>query len=525
MMKSTVTYTIVCILLFTTFRLSAQEQEPIEKKADAAFQRREYARAATLYESLYHTRYGKRHAALLRRRLAICYRGFNQYGKAACWYEEVLKDTSANPSDKLNYADMLKSMGKYAAARKVYLQYPDQARVAMRIEGCDSAVVWQAAPARATIVNAKGINSSSNDWGSVKYGKQLVFVSDSMRGDMWFVKGSRGQYYRTNKEFCKIYTAEILPSGIGYVKGFSSTVNNFPYHTGPVCFSAQGDTAYVTVTDPQRRIPYSKKDAPVFGVRHEELMLFINQQGQWKGPIPFQFNSPDYSTGHAALSSNGNILYFTSDRPGGFGATDIWYCEKNADNSWSAPHNCSANINTADEEAFAVTAQGNRLFFASKGWPGMGGYDIFCAEGSKDHWSAPVNMQLPFNSPGDDFYYFEDTDGKGFLSSNREGGVGGDDIYCLTVPQVAEVIPVLPPLLRIPLQVDICTGTPLCVYLFNKTRGIGWCYMILPPNGEIKAKLEPDTDYILHLHYTNRTDSIEFSTHGGVDSIYRKICR
>lgn len=525
MMKNIGSHIFVYILLLATFRLSAQDQEPVEKKADIAFQRQEYARAAGLYENLAGTRYGKRHAALLHLRLATSYRGFNQYEKAIYWYEQVLKDSSATASDRLYYADMLKSTGKFAAARKQYLQYPDQHRVAMRIRGCDSAILWQSVPARATIVNVKGINSSSNDWGALKYGNQLVFVSDSMRGDMWFVKGSRDRYYRTNTRFGKIYAAENLPSGIGYVKDFSARINNFPYHTGPVYFSANGDTAYVTVTNPQQRISYNKKDAPVYGVRYNNLVLFIKQQGQWQGPIPFPYNGQEYSTEHAVLNSAGNILYFTSDRPGGVGATDIWYCEKNADNTWGIPHNCGTGINTVDEEAFAVAAPGNRLFFASKGWPGMGGYDIFCAEGSKDYWSAPVNMRLPFNSPGDDFYYFEDGDRKGFFSSNREGGVGGDDIYSFSAPQIVPVIPAQGPLLRIPLRADICTAEPLCVYLFNKTRGIGWCYMILPPHGEIDAKLEPDANYVLRLHYANRVDSVEFSTQGGVDSVYRKICR
>ncbi|WP_168737761.1 tetratricopeptide repeat protein [Chitinophaga eiseniae] len=511
--------------MLSSFRLSAQDQEPVERKADVSFQRQEYARAAALYENLLHTHYGKRHAAMLHQRLATSYRGFNQYGKAAYWYEQVLKDSSAVPADRLNYADMLKSLGKFAEAREQYLQYPDQQRVAMRIHGCDSAVLWQSLPVRATIVNVKGINSSSNDWGAVKYGRQLVFVSDSMRGDMWFVKGSRRRYYRTNTGFGKIYTAEDLPSGTGYVKDFSPRINNFPYHTGPLCFSANGDTAYVTVTDPQRRISFNKKEAPVYGVRHHDLVLFIKQRGQWQGPIPFPYNSQEYSTEHAVLNSAGNILYFTSDRPGGIGATDIWYCEKNVDNSWGTPQNCGSSINTADEEAFTVTAPGDRLFFASKGWPGMGGYDVFCTEGSKNHWSAPMNMHLPFNSPGDDFYYFEDGDGKGFFSSNREGGAGGDDIYSFSFPPAAPVIPVLAPLLRIPLQVDICTTSSLCVYLFNKTRGVGWCYVILPPYGEIEAKLEPDANYVLRLHYANRVDSVEFSTKDGVDSVYKKICR
>ncbi|MCW3461910.1 tetratricopeptide repeat protein [Chitinophaga nivalis] len=525
MMKKLPACIFVYALLLVCMRAAAQEQLSVEKRADIHYQREEYARAAGLYEKLLRARQGRRQATFIRQRLADSYRGFNQYEKAAYWYGQLLQDSTGAADNRLYYGDMLKSTGQYAAARQQYQLYPDAQRVAARIAGCEVAPAWLAAPLPVSLHNLQGLNSHENDWGAVWYKDKIVFVSDSLRDDMWFVKGSRHNYGRNNAAFGKLYAAENKTATPGYVKNFAAVINNYPFHVGPVCFTTAGDTAYVTVTNPQRKVPYQKKDRPVYGVRKLELLIFVQKNNQWQSPVAFPYNGNDYSTGHAALNKAGNILYFASDRPGGAGATDIWYSEKQADNSWGTPVNCGV-LNTPDEEAFPVINNADELYFSSKGLVGMGGYDIFRATGSRQSWAAPVNLRTPFNSAGDDFYYVQQDD-KGFIASNRAGGRGGDDIYRFTTPAaIPGLLPPVLPLLRIPLELDICVPAVTCVYLYNKTRDMGWCYLLSPPSDKIVAKLEPDAEYVVRVHYANRTDSLVFDTRHVADTatLYKTFC-
>jgi hypothetical protein len=145
-------------------------------------------------------------------------------------------------------------------------------------------------------------------------------------------------------------------------------------------------------------------------------------------------NPRKYSVGHACLHPNDSLLYYVSDMPGGFGGTDIYYSELEAGGEWSAPVNAGPMINTAGNEMFPTMDSTAVLYFSSDGKIGLGGLDIFRAEGAKSQWSAVENMRYPVNSSGDDFYFVLSDDKKsGLFASNRPGGAGADDIYSLTV--------------------------------------------------------------------------------------------
>jgi hypothetical protein len=156
---------------------------------------------------------------------------------------------------------------------------------------------------------------------------------------------------------------------------------------------------------------------------------FINNE--WTEKKAFVYNKADeYSVGQPALSPDGNLLYFVSDMPGGFGGSDIYYCEKIGKNIWGIPINAGYKINTEGNEVFPYLDAQGKLYFSSDGLPGMGDLDIFSVVGSKNTWENPINLKYPINSPKDDFsIYFTEPEKSGFLSSNRYGGKGSDDIY------------------------------------------------------------------------------------------------
>ncbi len=434
----------VILLLFIGIKSFSQEAKGILATANDAFIKYEYANAAKLYEKVL----GKKiNDTFILSRLAYCYKEMNEYEASEKYYNKLITLPGINPQEWLYFGDMLKSNAKYAAAKEVYQQYKLQngkEDIHYKIEGCDSALYWISHPDGYTIENMAYLNTTKSDWGAVynPVTSSVVFVSDSLRNTKknFFQKSFNDALYgRTDNYFQKIYgisNAEHDPFN-NQIHEFDATINAFSYHTGPVVFSTNYDSVYFTVTYDGNDIKAKDKvDDKLFknttlGTRRLQLFLSTqNKAGQWNTPVAFTYNNPAaYSVGHAALSADGRVLYFTSDMPGGKGGLDLWYCERLITGNWGLPKNCGATINSKDDEAFAVVAPNGNLFFASKGHSGMGGYDLFVASGEKNNWTTPINMGYPLNSSGDDFYYFAKDDTSGFFASNRKGGMGNDDIY------------------------------------------------------------------------------------------------
>jgi len=159
---------------------------------------------------------------------------------------------------------------------------------------------------------------------------------------------------------------------------------------------------------------------------------FINDK--WTNITELPFNSDQYSTAHPALSNDEKKLYFASDMPGTLGQSDLYSVAINDDKSFGKPENLGSAINTEGRETFPFIAADNQLYFASDGRPGLGGLDVFVSTIKSDGTFAAVqNVGAPINSKQDDFAFIINSDtSNGFFSSNREGGIGNDDIYKIT---------------------------------------------------------------------------------------------
>lgn len=514
----------------------AQEQRSVAQQATIYYLQRDYAKAANLYK-----RMAKKKKVSIKNleRLAECYRQMNDYTNAAEWYGKLVAMPDADPIDELYYGDMLKSLGKYDAAKTAFQQYARKAnqgrQVENRIAGCDAAVQWMQQPTRDDVRNVARLNTAKSDWGATWYPNGIVFMSDSLFRNQLAPgsKVNKNNYGRTNAPYYKLYLADSSKYGNVYLSDLSSVFNQYRYHVGPVVFDNGYRTAWFTVTEPDRRIATVKEKiekVTISGNRRLELYVSKKESnGKWTQPTAFAYNKPaEYSVGHAALSKDGNILYFASDMPGGLGATDIWYSERQTDGSWGMPRNCGPIINTTDEEEFPTIGADGNLYYSSKGLVGMGGFDIFQSTGSKAQWTTPVNMRYPVNTSGDDFYFVSREDGSGYLSSNRLGGKGDDDIYSWHAPQRMDIIPLARPALEIPFEGTVC---PLyydaCIYLYNRQRNIGWCF-IATPGRTITMMLEKETDYVIRITPAGNQpkDSIEFNTRGlkGPDVLKKEIC-
>ncbi|MCL2072645.1 MAG: hypothetical protein FWH18_01890 [Marinilabiliaceae bacterium] len=157
----------------------------------------------------------------------------------------------------------------------------------------------------------------------------------------------------------------------------------------------------------------------------------------WTEPKPLAINSTNFNETHACYSPDGNELWFTSDRPGGYGGKDIYISHKLPDGSWGPPVNAGPEINTEwDEEAPFISPDGSQLFFASEGHSSMGGFDVFmCKKNEDETWSKPENIGYPINTTNDDIFYLPTPDGQRvYYSSRRVGSMGGTDLYMLVFP-------------------------------------------------------------------------------------------
>ncbi|MBU1823107.1 MAG: OmpA family protein [Bacteroidetes bacterium] len=201
---------------------------------------------------------------------------------------------------------------------------------------------------------------------------------------------------------------------------------NTKYHEGPATFFNDGNRVIFT------RNNFNNGEYKVSQDGINKLKLYTAElvNGKWMNVEELPMNSDEFSTGHPALNPDNTFLYFASDRPGGFGGTDL-YVSKLEGNKWSEPINMGAAINTSGDEMFPFVDSNGGLYFASDGHPGLGELDIFFAPlETFDKALKSINLGAPINSNKDDFGLVTDAErSMGFFSSNRKGGGKDDDIY------------------------------------------------------------------------------------------------
>lgn len=269
--------------------------------------------------------------------------------------------------------------------------------------------------------NLSGINTRESEFSPAFYGNGLVYVSRLKQGPV---------DETTNERYFDLFFSEISAFGQSLKPELFSIELNSPLHEGPAVFNRDLDKVYFTRSNQKNGISKQDDEGVV------RLAIYEADRGffDWENVQELPFNSPDFSCMHPALSPDGKKIFFASNKPGGYGGTDLYFAEK-IGTSWSPAINLGPEINTPGNEAYPFYHDSGVLFFASNQHDSEGGLDIFSIDISTNTWGKVYSLGQPFNTDADDFGIILNEAGtKGYFSSNRSGGFGSDDIYSFESP-------------------------------------------------------------------------------------------
>jgi peptidoglycan-associated lipoprotein len=267
-------------------------------------------------------------------------------------------------------------------------------------------------------VNFEVYNESSLNTKDMEYAPSFYGKGIIFTSNRGTVKG-KNFYERTGKNYENIYASQTTGKNKWAKAEPLNKDINTPFNEGVASFDNSNRILYFT----QCNGPKGKENS----CRIYETQ---NEGNTWSAPKEVMIPNPDSAIlGHPSITADGNRIYFASDLAGGMGGKDIWYSDRQG-TSWSTPVNAGPKVNTSGDEEFPFIHPSGTLYFSSTGHAGMGGFDIFFCDFEEGDWTEAMNLKSPTNSAGDDFGFILDENKEvGYLSSNRFGGKGEDDIY------------------------------------------------------------------------------------------------
>ena len=407
---------------------SVQAQKNFSKDADASFNRGEYYTAIMQYKKAYSKERNNTAKARIIFQTAECYRYINDSKQAEIWYKKAVKVKYPDPIAIFYLAESKKSNGKYDEALIEFKNYQDLVPASVEasngIKSCETAVDWIDNPGRFEVFNVVALNSVEADFSPAytKRGFKQVMFTSSREGATGVDKdGTTGQ------NFTDLWSAKLDRKGKWSTPALLSGGVNSDDNEGAAVMDAKFRVMYMT------RCPIIQ-DTEV----NCKVLLAKKKGSNWGDPEEIPLVPDSITAGHPTLSKDMLTLYFASNLDGGYGGKDIWKVTKASKRAeWGEPVNLGPEVNTAGHEVFPYIHEDGSLYFSSNGHIGMGGLDIFHALYKDNSWGNVENMKYPISSAGDDFsIIFEGTNNRGYFTSDRKGGKGGDDIYQFMSPQL-----------------------------------------------------------------------------------------
>ncbi len=388
----------------------------LQQKAHSQFEAGEYQMAINSFSKVLEDNPEDAEANYM---VAESFRLSNRMERAAPYYEKLLEK---DPTFENYYKQgkSLKDQGNYKEAMAAYQAAKEHTQDDSLVNLADKEVADIQQIENITdywpyhsLENYQFLNTSGIDYAPVVNEDFLYFTSS---------RGSGGVYAATGQGYTRLFRAraEGIKVDVQNVQEMPEIPNEAGLNQGTIAISPDGNTIIYA-----RGNSTSRKDLP-------DVSLFASyfRGAAFTAPIFMPVNEEaSYWNSTPAFSPDGEILYFASNRPGGFGGTDLYKATKLANGDFGNALNLGPEINTTGNEMFPMPVASGEFFFASDGHPGFGKLDLFVAE-NRDDTVEIKNLGKNINSVADDFgIFFTNYPKEGFITSNREGGIGDDDIY------------------------------------------------------------------------------------------------
>lgn len=431
MVRKYVFNSVMLCFLFTSAMSLGQTRK--EKKADRNFDTFAYVDAIKVYESMIEK--GQVNTSILSK-LGDSYYFNGKFVEAFKWYDELFngsyqdKDLSALDKEYYyRYGQTLKAMNYTQKADEVLQHFAElqasDSRAQLFIT--NEELVNQTLPAsRFTLANLS-VNSPYFDYGAALLDNQLIFTSSRENTQM------KNKVHRwTNQNYTKLYASTIGTDGrFAEPVLFAQEIASKELNMGTAIFTKDGRTMYFTSNNGSmrggKRAQYNEDESSLLKIYKSNKQT----DGSWGAVEELPFNLDDFNTAHPALTPDEKWMYFVSDRQGSLGQSDLFRVSIYETGRFGLVEHLGDQINTAGRETFPFISGDYMLYFASDGFPGFGGLDLYKSKINPDgKMGAPVNLGPDINSAYDDFgFYIDAASKKGFMTSNRPGGNGADDIY------------------------------------------------------------------------------------------------
>lgn len=350
--------------------------------------------------------------------MAESYRKSNRIKESEPYYKAAIDQNIEDESAYFHYARALESNESYQKSETVlqeYLSRGEDEHVLKLAKGeLDGLLELDEIKKNGSffkVKNLQDLNTEAIEYSPIYNNGFLYFTSNREGGKIYLNNGTH---------FTNIYKVKTKGANVQMesMKALDPIFNDPNTNEGSIAISADGNS-----------VIFAKGNhGKPTGTDNVNLYTSRFRNGKWTNPRILNICDPKAWDSSPALSADGRTLYFSSNRKGGYGGTDLYVAKLDPRGRWVDVRNLGEAINTFGNEVFPFVSDDGKLYFSSDGHPGFGQLDMFEATRSKGIITVK-NMGEPINSSADDFGIHEFNLTRGFFTSNREGGKGDDDIY------------------------------------------------------------------------------------------------
>lgn len=420
-MKNIITTSLLFIFTLSLFSVANAQEKKLEK-AHKDFQHFNYIDSQKVYLTVAENGFESEE---LFTKLGNTFYFNAQYDNAAKWYGRLFELTQEPEKDItiLRYSQALKAIGENEKATQYYDIYISKtASETAPIMAIDYLSMIQENSGRYDIQKLEGVYDEKKiSFGHTKLGNKLIYASTQITKSFLNTNSSWD-----GLSFLSLYEIELDDQNVatGSPTKIKGELNSKFHESSPI-YTQDGNTMYFT------RSNLTSSNS----TNNQYLKIYRSKKKgeKWQKPEELSFNGDNYSSAHPALNLDETKLYFSSDRPGGFGESDLYVSEIGEDGTIGAPDNLGPKINTSGKETFPFVSENNELYFSSDGHFGLGGMDVFYIKIQDKGFGNLLNVGEPVNSYADDFAFgIDQATKRGFISSNRtdtEGKFVYDNIY------------------------------------------------------------------------------------------------